>query len=206
MSNLETAKHNMVEQQIRPWNIDNEDVLTTFETLNRHDFVPQQYKNLAYADCQIPLTATNTMMKPVIEARLLQALNVTKEDKCLEIGTGSGYLTACLASLGESVHTIEINTDTINQAKQKLSAFRNITFQNASLDNVSLGENTYNAIAVTGSTDSVTQVLKSALKVNGRLFVIVGEAPSMQALLVTRTDANSWSTVSLFETEIDALN
>lgn len=205
MTNLQTAKFNMIEQQIRPWEVINPNVLEVINDLNRHEFVPEQYQNLAYADCHIPFSSSQSMMKPVLEGRLLQALNIKDSDTCLEVGTGTGYLTACLASLARTVHTIEIDDDSLQQAKQKLSAYSNISFEHANALNSVNSDGQYDVIAVTSSALDIPANFKQALTIGGRLFIVAGQSPTMQALLITRLGTNEWAVDSLFETELNSL-
>jgi protein-L-isoaspartate(D-aspartate) O-methyltransferase len=206
MNTAPAAKFNMIEQQLRPWEVLDGKVLSAINQINREDFVPDRYKGLSYADCQIPLSKVAAMFPPTVEGRLLQALLINPEDHILEIGTGSGYITACLATLGKQVLSLDIDSDTQQTAAAVL--------EKLSIDNVSLvhsnafectNEQAFNVIAVTGSVTSVPDNLKQALSLCGRLFIIVGESPAMQALLITRVSSNEWTTESLFETDLPAL-
>lgn len=206
MNTASAAKFNMIEQQLRPWEVLDGNVLSAIDQINREDFVPDLYKGLSYADCQIPLSKTAAMFPPTVEGRLLQALLINPDDHILEIGTGSGYITACLATLGKQVLSLDIDSDSQHTAAAVL--------EQLSIDNVSLEQanafecaydQTFNVIAVTGSVTRVPDNLKQALSVGGRLFIIVGESPAMQALLITRVSGNEWTTESLFETDLPAL-
>ena len=206
MNTAPVAKFNMIEQQLRPWEVLDGNVLSVIDQLDREDFVPEMYKGLAYADCQIPLANASSMFPPIVEGRLLQSLLIDTDDDILEIGTGSGYITACLAMLGKRVLTLDIDP-----VSQQTAA---IIFENKRLDNIELEQldvfkchydQAFNAIAVTGSVSSTPENLKTALRVGGRLFVIVGESPAMQALLITRASTSEWITESLFETDLPAL-
>jgi protein-L-isoaspartate(D-aspartate) O-methyltransferase len=200
------AKFNMIEQQLRTWEVLDRNVLSAIDQINREDFVPDQYKGLSYADCQIPLSKSVAMFPPRVEGRLLQALLIHPEDSILEIGTGSGYITACLATLGKQVLSLEIDSDsqlTAAAILEKLS-INNVSLKHANAfeyDN----DQAFNVIAVTGSVTHVPNNLKQALAVNGRLFIIVGESPAMEALLITRVSDKEWTTESLFETDLPAL-
>jgi protein-L-isoaspartate(D-aspartate) O-methyltransferase len=207
MVNLEQARQNMVEHQVRPWDVLDPKILQTFDELPRDAFVPDTYKGLAYADTAIPLGNNQYMMHPVVEGRMLQALEIQPDDRILEIGTGSGYITACLAKLGSHVDSIEIETSLSQSAAGKLAK------QN--IDNVTLivgdamtdisDSQQYDVICVTGSMATVSDQLKQQLKLGGRMFVITGEAPVMYAHLITRTDETSWSDQCMFETSLKAL-
>lgn len=204
--NTATAKFNMIEQQLRPWEVLDGRVLSAIDRINREDFVPQAYKGLAYADCQIPLGNAATMFPPTIEGRMLQALLIAPEDRILEIGTGSGYITACLATLGKEVLSIDIDPDNQHAAAARLEklGLNNVVFEQANAYLCHYDQQ-FDAIAVTASVTTVPENLKQALTIGGRLFVIVGKSPVMQALLITRVSTNEWSSESLFETDIPSL-
>ena len=206
MNNTATAKFNMIEQQIRPWEVLDNQVLSTLDLIKREDFVRESYKGLAYADCQIPLGNGVSMLPPVIEGRMLQALLIAAEDKVLEVGSGCGYVTACLAHLAQRVSSIDSNADIIDFAKTNVTScgVGNVDFEQRDLAQIDAAE-AYDAIAVTGSLPSVPENLKQALKTGGRMFVIVGYSPVMQALLITRIDKSEWTTQSLFETDLPRL-
>jgi protein-L-isoaspartate(D-aspartate) O-methyltransferase len=206
MNNTEIAKFNMIEQQIRPWEVLDHRVLSTLDQLNREDFVQPAYRGLAYADCQIPLANGVRMLPPTVEGRLLQALLIDSDDQVLEVGSGCGYVTACLARLGGQVTSIDSDAEIIEQARVNFArcGLDNAVFENMSLAQLDLPGH-YDVIAVTASLPGVPQNLKQALKPGGRMFVIVGDSPVMEALLVTRVDANEWTTQSLFETDLPRL-
>ena len=201
------ARFNMVEQQVRPWEVFDRRVLDLIETLPRDRFVPEQYRHLAYADIEIPLGHGQHMMFPRVEARLLQALDVQPGDRVLEIGTGSGYLTACLMQLGGDVTSLEIHPDLLEQATANLQ--RNgmvgagLRCANALEGAVEGGP--FDVIAVTGSLPFLPEELKRQLTTGGRLFVVTGEAPVMEANLVTRVGGDAWRTEGLFETVLTPL-
>jgi protein-L-isoaspartate(D-aspartate) O-methyltransferase len=206
MSNTETAKFNMIEQQIRPWEVLDHQVLTVIERLNREDFVAPPYQGLAYADCQIPLHNGVHMLPPTVEGRMLQALLLDAQDQVLEVGSGSGYIAACIASLSAGVKSIDVDGEIIERARANLlrSGFDQIEFEQVVLADFEAPES-YDAIAVTASLPAVPENLKHALKTGGRLFVICGHSPVMEALLITRVDANEWTRQSLFETDLPRL-
>ena len=205
-SHLEQCRHNMVEQQVRPWDVLDSKVLNTLDQIPRDQYVPRQYVNLAYADTAIPLNDNACMMHPVMEGRLLQSLDIQPDEKILEVGTGSGYLTACLAHLGGHVDSIEIDEALANQATQTLQqqGISNASVSSGSGLDIS-ATNRYDVIALTGSTTEVPENLKLALRKNGRMFVISGHSPVMIARLVTRTGDNDWSIIDLFDTDLPAL-
>jgi len=207
MSDLELAKYNMIEQQIRTCNVIEPVVLEALNSLNRHEFVPEQYQDLAYADCQIPFTESQTMMKPLTEAKILQSLNIKSDDTCLEIGTGTGYFTACLASLGLTVHSVDVNEDIQLLAKERLTKdFTNISFESSDAFATVNEHKRYDVIAATASVKEIPESFKKALSINGRLIIVVGVKPAMEVMLVTRTDVNTWTSEVLFETDINSFN
>jgi len=204
---LDIAKFNMIEQQIRPCEVNNPLVIDALNSVNRHEFVPEMYQNLAYADCQIPFADKQTMMKPVVEGKILQALNIQPKEMCLEVGTGTGYFTACLAALAKEVHSIDINEDIIEKAKQALSEYKNISLEcGNAFERLGAGR-TFDVIAVTSAANEIPENFKLALNDGGRLFIIQNDAnsPIMHAMLVTRLTYNEWTTTTLFETEINQL-
>jgi len=203
----EHARFNMVEQQVRPWDVFDRRVLNLIETLPRDAFVPEQYKGLAYADIEIPIGHGQHMMFPRVEARMLQALDAQPGEKVLEIGTGSGYVTACLAHLGGQVTSLEIHPDLIEQAQATLDA-NDINGVQLHCRNAleGMGENsTFDVIAVTGSLPFLPDSLRQQLNVGGRMFVVTGEAPVMEAELITRVSGDAWSSEGLFETVLAPL-
>jgi protein-L-isoaspartate(D-aspartate) O-methyltransferase len=205
MNNTEIAKFNMIEQQIRPWEVLDHQVLSVIEKLNREDFVEPAYQGLAYADCQIPLGNGARMLPPTIEGRLLQALLLSDTDNVLEVGSGSGYITACLATLSAKVKSIDANSEILERARANVERLGlPIAFQQTTLAQFDERE-CYDAIAVTASLEAVPQNLKQALRAGGRMFVICGHSPAMQALLITRVGTHEWTTQSLFETDLPRL-
>jgi protein-L-isoaspartate(D-aspartate) O-methyltransferase len=177
------------------------------QIIPRENFVPEQYRSLAFADTNIPLGHDQVMMTPNVEGRLLQALAIQADDTILEIGTGSGYLTACLARLGRHVTSIDIEPEFTAQAEARLAAqgISNVTLETAdAAGGVERGKS-FDVIAVTGSLPVLQQQFYDNLNTGGRLFVICGQLPIMEALLITRVDASSWTRESLFETSIPPL-
>ncbi len=206
-SHLEQCRYNMVEQQVRPWDVLNDKVLSTLETIPRDQYVPAEYLNLSYADTAIPLNDSQNMMHPILEGRILQLLNLQPEDTVLEIGTGSGYLTACMAHLACHVESIEIDEALAKQAAQSLLAqgVFNISLNvGDGLDTTTISKK-YNAIVLTGAVSEVPQALKEALTENGKMFVVTGEAPAMSAYVITRVADNEWSDEIIFETVLKSL-
>ena len=206
MSTAEIAKTNMIKQQIRPWEVLDHRVLETFEQIDREDFVGEAYRGLAYADCQIPLAQGARMLPPTVEGRLLQALALTDTDQVLEIGCGSGFVTACLASLAAQVVAQDPRAGIVELARQNLAAhvINNVELRQAGLVDIE-HEPTYDAIAINGSLAAIPDNARQALRPGGRLFVIVGQSPVMEAMLITRVGDNEWTTRSLFETDLPRL-
>lgn len=207
MNNIEIARFNMIEQQIRPWEVLDHQVLSTLQRINRADFVAPAYRGLAYADCQIPLVNGARMLPPTVEGRMLQALLLDADDDVLVVGCGSGYIGACIACLARRVKCIDTDADLVALATANLeqAGQHGIEVVQASLGDFDETAS-YDAIAVTGSLASVPQNLKLALRPGGRMFVIVGDSPVMQALLITRMDDSEWATQSLFETDLPRLH
>ncbi len=204
---LERARFNMIEQQIRPWEVLDQRVLDVIAATPREAFVPEQYRStLAFSDISLPLGHDQYMMPPKLEGRLLQSLALRPTDTVLEIGTGSGYVTACLARLAERVLSVDIFADFKNAAERKLAG-QNIANVELRTQDAASGwnEGQFDAIAVTGSLPALHQGFHRALTVGGRLFVIVGTPPIMEALLITRIGPEQWSTESLFDTVIPPL-
>jgi len=204
---IEQARFNMIEQQVRPWDVLDQRVLDVMSATPREDFVPERYRSLAFADINIPLGHDQVMMAPKTEGRLLQVLDVQAGDSVLEIGTGSGYLTACLSRLGNHVTSVEIFPEFREAAAAKLAAhgFRNVTLRDADAANGIGSDTRYDVIAVTGSLPLLHRQFHDNLSVGGRLFVITGMPPVMEALLITRIDERNWSRESLFETSLPPL-
>lgn len=207
--NLDRARNNMVEQQIRPWAVLNQTVLNTLRFLPREKFVPAQWQSLAFADTEIPLGYGETMMFPRVEARMLQDLDVQPNDECLEIGTGSGFVTACLAHIGKHVDSVDLYAELCQQAEKNLHAIDISNFK-LYVDDAGYGwegnaGKQYDVIAVTGSIPEYTTAFEQRLTVGGRLFIVVGQAPTMHAMLITREDHSQFNRQVLFETVIKAL-
>lgn len=203
----EKARFNMVEQQVRPWEVLDSQVLNLIGSMPRDHFVPDNYKGLAYADIEIPLGDGQKMMFPRVEGRLLQALDIQPGDNILEVGTGSGYLTACLAKMGNRVISQEINPTFTEQARQRLAELQIENVELRTTDSLSddIESGRFDAIAITGSLPEMPETFKQRLNIGGRLFVVIGQSPVMTAFLVTRTGENEWQSEALFETDITPL-
>jgi protein-L-isoaspartate(D-aspartate) O-methyltransferase len=205
---LEQARRQMLNQQLRPTEVLDQDVLKVFEQVARERFVPERFRGLAFADTEIPLEHGQCMMRPTIEGRLLQALAIVPEDEVLEVGAGSGFLTACLARLSGSVLSLEYHASLAAMARANLDAakVRNVRVEHADASQLD-DTGRYDAVAVTASVpdDTATLRFRNALRVGGRLFVIIGRGPLMEACLFRRDSALEWSRSSLFETHIPPL-
>ena len=204
---MEQARFNMVEQQIRPCDIHDEILRDLLFKIKREKFTPEQYKQLAYSDLEIPLPGGQKMLMPRIEALLLQALDVEQTDKVLEIGTGSGFVTALLARLADFVYSVEV------EEANKALAQQNLTY--AGVTNVSLSRANgiyglaekapYNKIFIGGGLMAIPESIKEQLKVGGKLVGIIGNRPIMHAVLIERTNETTYSEKQLFETDVDYL-
>ncbi len=205
--NIEQARINMVEHQIRPWEVLDQRVLDLLYMVKREDFVPAAYRMLAFSDMEVPLGHAQHMWHPKLEARVLQELSVTKTDRVLEIGTGSGYFTALLAHCAQHVYSVEI--------KPELKAFGEENLRRAGVSNVSveLGDGAqgwgkhapYDIIVLTGSTPVLPPPFLQQLSAGGRLFAIVGNLPVMTARLITCSGEGAYNTTNLLETSIAPL-
>jgi len=206
--NIEQARFNMIEQQIRPWEVLDPQVLDLLFVVKRENFTPPAYRNLAFADMEIPLGSGQVMLAPKIEAKLLQELGIKKTDKVLEIGTGSGYMAALLAARADHVVTVESRPELAELAKQNLAnaGVTNVTVETGNGINGWSARGPYDAIVVSGSVSVVSEALLKQLRVGGRLALIVGEAPVMEAQLITCTAEGVYNTVNLFETVVPALD
>jgi protein-L-isoaspartate(D-aspartate) O-methyltransferase len=197
----------MVKQQVRAWDVLDKRVLDMLESLPRESFVPARYRNVAYADTQIPLAHGEVMMAPSVEGRALQALNPLASERALEVGTGSGFFAACLAKLSREVVTVDIHADFTETAAKTLKSLglKNLKLETRDGSRLDWLNERFHVIAVTGSLPVYEPLYADRLEVGGRLFVIAGQAPVMEALLVTRTAEDAWSRESLFETDLPPL-
>ena len=207
LSNPEQARFNMIEQQIRPAEVLDTHVLSVISETPREAFVAANYQELAFSDLNVPLANGQVMMKPIMEARLLQALNIQASDSILEIGTGSGYFTALLAKLGRKVQSVEIDASIMAAAQERLDAqgISNVTLTHADAARGWDQGGPFDAIAITGSLPILPDSFQQQLTVGGRMVAIVGQSPVMQVLLITRIDETQWSTECLYETDFPEL-
>jgi protein-L-isoaspartate(D-aspartate) O-methyltransferase len=205
--NFEQARFNMVEQQIRPWEVLDSRVLSLLQSIHREDFVPVRYRKLAFADLAIPLDFGQVMMRPKIEARVLQALDLNEDETALEIGSGSGFMTACLAALAKRVVSVELHQGLHEEAARKLKD-KNIRNAELFVGDVMRGwqpEQAHDVVVVTGSVPAVPEQFLGWVNPGGRLFVVTGDSPAMDARLMKRLDVSEWSEQSLFETDLPRL-
>jgi len=200
------VREQMIEQQVRAWDVLDAHVLTVMREVPRELFVPAEHGYLAYADVEVPLPCGQRMLRPSVAGRLLQALLPEATEPVLEIGTGTGFLTACLRAMATRVRSLEVFAELADAARRNLAALgmRDVEVVDADAWSFESGAR-YGAIAVTGSLPLYDARFERMLSVGGRLFVVVGEAPVMEARLVRRTAEEAWATESLFETVIDPL-
>jgi len=195
---LNQARFNMIEQQIRPWEVLDPQVLALLSTVHREDFVPLAHKALAFVDMEIPLGAApdQVMLAPRVQARLLQDLAVQKTDKVLDIGTGSGFMAALLGHQAASVLSLEIDAQLASQAQANLqkAGMTNVTVRQADGSQGAAADGPFDVILLNGSVAEVPAALLQQLTVGGRLAAIVGDEPMMRATVITRTGQNSWTT------------
>lgn len=205
--NIEHVRENMIKQQLRTWEVLDEQLLELLQQVPREDFVPPALRNLAFVDMSIPLDEGQVMMNPKVEARMLQALAVKPGEGVLEVGTGSGYVTALLAKQAKRIYSVEISPLLLQQAGEKLAAhdIKNVVLEQGDAAQGWNTPNMYDVIAITGSLPILPRVFLASMAIGGRLFAIIGDAPVMEATLVTRMSKHNWSREVLFETELPPL-
>lgn len=204
MNAMEQARFNMIEQQIRPCDVLDSRILELLNQVHREHFVPQSQRAYAFMDMEIPLGHDAAMWSPKLEARALQELHIKKSDSVLEVGTGSGHLTAMLATLAAHVTSVEIVAELNAMAKQHLSAYGNITLEIGDAAH-GWGEQKYDVIVLTGSTPVLPAAFQNSLKIGGRMFAIVGDAPAMQARVITCVASGVFESVTIMETSVPPL-
>lgn len=203
---IAAARQQMVDQQVRTWEVLDPRVLEVLMQIPRERFVPAAYHDLAFADAGIPIGNGETMLAPKLHGRILQALSISHGDSALEVGTGTGYLTVCLGLLASAVHSIDIHPQLTESARENVHAVptARVTLETRdAFDDAPLGE--YDVIAVTGSLPVYDGRFERSLRIGGRLFVVVGTKPVMEAMLVRRMHADEWVRESLFETVVEPL-
>lgn len=207
MLDMEQARFNMIEQQIRPCEVLEGRILELLKHVRREHYVPKDKRDMAFMDMEIPLGYGASMWQPKLEARTVQELHLGRNDRVLEVGTGSGYLTALLSSLAGHVTSVEIVPELSAMARQHLQAHRheNITLEIGDAARGWGGGACYDAIVLTGSTPVLPAAFQNSLKIGGRLFAIVGDAPVMEARLITRVASDTFETVNIMETSVEPL-
>ncbi|HTL50034.1 MAG TPA: protein-L-isoaspartate O-methyltransferase [Steroidobacteraceae bacterium] len=202
----EAARRQMIDQQVRAWDVLDPRVLATLAAVPRERFVPEAYRAVAFADAPIPIGHGQWLLPPALEGRILQALAPVRGERVLEVGTGSGFFAACLAHLTGSVDSIEIHADLAAGAARAIEAvgISRVSIETADALARDYGAD-YQVVAVTGSLPAPERRLERALAVGGRMFVVIGSGPAMEARLVTRTGEDSWLSEVLFETRIEPL-
>lgn len=205
--NMELARENMVKQQIRTWEVLDSRVLDLISQLPREEFVPEQYRELAFADTEINIGHGQKMLAPKVEARILQALNIQPDDNILEIGTGGGYLTACLATMGASVTSLDIQANFTTHAADlmKKQGIENVKLVTGNGLDAVQESGPYDVIVITGSLPKISEKLKRQLNMDGRLFAVAGDSPAMEAVLITRVGDYQWREEVIFETDLERL-
>lgn len=205
--NFEQARFNMVEQQIRTWNVLDQHVLDLLLEMRREDFVPDAYRNLAFVDMEIPIGFGEVMLTPKMEARIIQELAIKKTDKVLEVGTGSGYMTALLAREAQHVYSVEIVPELKERAAEKLRAhsIHNVTLELGDAARGWIRHGSYDVIVLTGSVPVLPEAFFASLNRGGRMFAVVGDAPTMEGKLITCLGEGACRTTDLFETSIPPL-
>lgn len=208
MMNNELARYNMIEQQIRPWDVMDDKVLDLLVQVPREAFVPDAYKGVAFADMPLPLGHNQCMMPPKLEARILQALSPQVDETVLEIGTGSGYFTALLARSCAHVYSVELHADLSEQAQLKLEEqnIHNVTLEVGDAAQGWSKHDRVDAIVITAALPVLPDPFRQDLKVGGRMIAIVGDSPNMEVQLIRRTGERDWTTENLFETDMPCLN
>lgn len=206
---MEQARFNMVEQQIRPWDVLDPKVLDLLFKLRREEFAPEAWRMLALADMDIPLAHGERMLSPKLEARILQETGIRDGERILEIGTGSGYMTALLAGMAGSgsVHSIDIVAEFTESAREKLAqhGITNVTLETGDAARGWSGVENYDLVVITGSLPVMPDAWMKGLKTGARLFAVVGECPVMEARLITRRTPDVWQTRDIFETCVPPL-
>lgn len=201
MFDVQFARRQMIEQQVRAWEVLDLQVLDALQQVPREEFVPASYRELAFADTNVPIGHGQAMLAPKVEGRILQALDVQPGDLALEVGTGTGFFAACIGRLARSVRTIDLFADFVAGARE---AYRRVGVHNVTADAydaTQLAErDAYDVIALTAALPVYDARFERALKVGGRLFVVVGTGPMLEAWRVTRVAAGEWARESLFET------
>lgn len=204
--NVEKARYYMVEQQIRTWDVLNQQILDLISTSPREEYVSDSHRNLAYIDMSLPLGSDRHTLTPKLEARILQELTISASDRILELGSANGYLTSLLAKLGDHVYSLEPDAALRTLAENNLRSHQinNVTISNGDLNHGWQEYNPFDVIVINGSIPQIPDMLCHALNINGRLFAVTGSSPVMEAILVKKLGENHFSRTTLFETDIPA--
>lgn len=204
---MEQARFNMIEQQIRPWEVLDPEVLGVLAVVKREDFVPATHRALAFADLELPIGNGQTMLQPKVDARVLQEVGLRSTDIVLEVGTGSGYMAALLAAKAEYVHSVEIDPVLAETARRNLrqAGVANVSVETGDASQGWSGSAPYDAIVISGALPELPEAFLQQLKPGGRLVAFIGEPPVMEARLITRTDDKAFNTINLFETVVAPL-
>jgi len=204
---LSTARLNMVKTQLETWGVNDDRILDLYTRIPREDFVLDEYKDLAYADMDLPIGHGEIMLPPKSEARMLQALNIRPDESVLEIGTGSGFFTLLLAKLAKRVHTVDIHDDLVSQAQARLKKQRiqNVKFYTGDASHGWDQAGQVDVVVITGSLPLLPKGFRKCLNPTGRLMAIIGEAPAMTVTLIQPLPENQWETVSVFDTVVPPL-
>jgi protein-L-isoaspartate(D-aspartate) O-methyltransferase len=207
MRDLEQARFNMIEQQIRPWEVLDPRILKLMAEVPREDFVPARYRQLAFADMPIPLGDDQVMMPPKVAARILQALEIQPHETVLEVGTGTGYFTALLARLAKQVYSVDIDPRMTRLAAENLAAhdIHNVTLETGDAARGWDRHAPYDVIVITGSLPLLPESFQQSLTIGGRLVAIVGDSPVMEVVLIRRVGEDEFARESLFETDLPPL-
>jgi len=204
--NDDYARQQMVDQQVRAWDVLDPKVLDAMRAVPRERFVPERFREMAYSEAEIPIGNDQWMMSPSHEGRLIQALELTGDERVLEVGTGTGYVTACLAQLARDVVSVDIYDDFTRAARQRLTDLQVENVECQTLDATkSLPEGPFDAIAVTGSLEKLDTRFVDVLANDGRLFIVTGDAPAMEARRIVKRGENNWESSVLFETRLKRL-
>jgi len=206
--NFEQARFNMIEQQIRPWDVLDPSVLALLAVVKREDFVPATYRNMAFTDVELPLAGGQKMLPPRVEARWMQELQIERHEKVLEIGTGSGYMAALLGHKAQQVFSVEKDPALAGAARDALrrNGVLNVTVVEGDGVKGLPGEAPFDVILLSGSVPQAPQALLDQLKIGGRMGLIVGDEPAMSARIITRTGEREFTTKNLFETVVQRLD
>src|SRR5687768_15535791 len=206
-TDLERARFNMIEQQIRTWEVLDQRVLDLLFRVRREEFMPPAYRALAFVDMEVPIGHGEKMLQPKLEARMVQELAIAETDRILEVGTGTGYVTALLAPLGAHVFSVDIIEEFTRGAAQKLAAhgLSNVTLEIGDAARGWEKHGPFDVVLLTGSVPILAESFKASLRPGGRLLAIVGEPPVMEAKLITSVEGGAWNEIGLFETCIAPL-